>query len=257
MPILPNSPQTRIEVCSHSQTRPTAQDPTAQNPTTPIHDKFYRILLRFKKEGKISSETMTNMRQLHPQLYAQPKIHKLGAPIRPVVSFYNTPLSALHKVIAHFLKPLALANSSIRLKDTNDFKQHLNTTGHPNFSYHTSLDIKSLYTSCDIKKSLSTTILHFQEKPHLLSPNISASTIHSLYISVSTTPTLNSTANSTHNWRNNGIPTCVELAEIRVADVENTALTTYTDPPNIYDTLLTTALETFVINHTRMDSSTS
>ena len=90
------------------------------------------------------------LRQLHPwwpQLYGQPKIPKLGAPIRPVVSFYNTPLSSLHTVLAHLLKPLA--NSSIHLKDTNDFKQHLNTTGHPNFPYHTSLDIKSLYTSCN------------------------------------------------------------------------------------------------------------
>ena len=70
-----------------------------KDPTTPIHDKLYRILLKCKKEGKINSETMRNMRQLHPrwpQLYVQPKIHKLGAPIRPVVSFYNTPLSALH-----------------------------------------------------------------------------------------------------------------------------------------------------------------
>ena len=81
-----------------------------KDPTTPIHDKLYRILLKFKKEGKINSETMRNMRQLHPrwpQLYGQPKIHKLGAPIRPVVSFYNTPLSALHKVLAHYLKPFS------------------------------------------------------------------------------------------------------------------------------------------------------
>ena len=122
---------------------------------------------------KNSTESSSNSkkRQLHPrwpQLYGQPKIHKLGAPIHPVVSFYNTPLSALHKFIAHYLKPLA--NSSIRLRDTNDFKQHLNTTGHPYFSYHTSLDINSLYTSCNMKKSLSTTILHFQDKPHLLPP---------------------------------------------------------------------------------------
>ena len=31
-----------------------------------------------------------------------------------------------------------------------------------------------------------------------------------------------------------GSPLVVELAEIRVADVENTALTTYKDPPNTY-----------------------
>ena len=130
-----------------------------KEPTTPIHNKLYRIFLKFKKEGKINSETMRNIRQLHPrwpQLYGQPKIHKLAAPICPVVSLYNTPLSALHKVLARYLKPLA--NSSIRLKDTNDFKQHLNTTGHPNFPY--------------------------QSNP--FDP------------SVLTTPTLNSTANSTH-----------------------------------------------------------
>ena len=31
-----------------------------------------------------------------------------------------------------------------------------------------------------------------------------------------------------------GSPLVVDLAEIRVADVENTALTTYKDPPNTY-----------------------
>ena len=52
-----------------------------------------------------------------------------------------------------------------------------------------------------------------------------------------------------------GSPLVVELAEIRVADVENTALTTYKTLPTPTDTLSTTELETFVINHTRMDSS--
>ena len=47
-----------------------------------------------------------------------------------------------------------------------------------------------------------------------------------------------------------GSPLVVELAEIRVSDVENTALTTT-------DNLSTTELETFVINHTRIDSSTT
>ena len=173
------------------------------------------------------------MRQLHPrwpQLYGQPNIHKLGAPIRPVVSFYNTPLSAHHKVLAHYLKPLA--NSSIRLKDTNNFKQHLNTTGHPNFPYHTSLDIKSLYTSCDIKKSL----LHFQDKPHLLPPNISASTIQSLisFCLDNSYLEFNGQFYSQDTGGTMGSPLVVELAEIRVADVENTALTTYKDPPNTY-----------------------
>ena len=77
-------------------------------------------------------------------------------------------------------------------------KQHLNTTGLPNFPYHTSLDIKSLYTSCDMKESLSTTILHFHDKPHLLPPTYLLPPSNPLYPFVLTTPTLNSTANSTH-----------------------------------------------------------
>ena len=70
------------------------------------------------------------------QLYGQPKIHKPGDPIRPVVAFCNTPLSTLHKVLAHYLKPLV--HNSIRL---NDFKQHLTSTGLPYHPYHCFLNI--------------------------------------------------------------------------------------------------------------------
>ena len=52
-------------------------------------------------------ETTTSSLASTLWVYGQPKIHKLGAPIRPVVSFYNTLLSALHTVLAHYLKPLA------------------------------------------------------------------------------------------------------------------------------------------------------
>ena len=116
------------------------------------------------------------------------------------------------------------------------FKQHLNTTGHPNFPYHTSLDIKSLYTSCDTKKSLSTTILHFQGKPHLLPPNISASTIQSLisFCLDNSYFEFNGQFYSQDTEGTMGSSLVVKLAEIRVADVENTALTTYKDPPNTY-----------------------
>ena len=121
----------------------------------------------------------------------------LGASIRPVVSFYNTPLSALHKVLAHYLK--TFANSSIRLKD--NFKQHLNTTGHTNFPCHTFLDIKSLE-------------------------------FNGQFYSQDTGGTM-------------GSQLVVELAEIRVADVANTALTTYKDPPNTYRRFFYNGIEDF------------
>ena len=93
------------------------------------------------------------MRVLHPrypQLYGQPKIHKPDAPIRPIVSFYNTPLSALHKVLAHYLKPLT--QNSFRLRDSVHCKQLLSEPPFNNatYPYLASLDVKALYTNCDM-----------------------------------------------------------------------------------------------------------
>ena len=89
------------------------------------------------------------MRQLNPQrlqLYGNPKIHKPSAFIRPVVAFCNTPLSARHNILAHYLKPLT--QNSIRLKDSHNLKQHLtsSSTGLSSHPYHCSLKIKSLYS---------------------------------------------------------------------------------------------------------------
>ena len=69
------------------------------------------------------------MRNLHPRwplLYggfpqkflSLTQVPRFTNPIRPVVSFYNTPLQALHKVLATYLKPLA--QNPLRLKDSSD-----------------------------------------------------------------------------------------------------------------------------------------
>ena len=95
------------------------------------------------------------------------------------------------------------------LEQTKPIFNKYKLLGHPNFPYHTFLDIKSLYTSCDMKKSLSTTILNFQDKPHLLPPNISASTIQSLisFCLDNSYFEFNGQFYSRH-WRNDGISTC-------------------------------------------------
>ena len=178
---------------------------------------------------------MRNMRQLHPQWpqpYGQPKIHKLGAQIRSALLF---PSTTYPPQISSPLKPLA--NSSIHLKDNNDFKQYLNKSilldipTSPTTPPWTSNFSKGRVTNV-MKKSLSTTILHFQDKPQLLPPTYLLPSSNPLYPSVYTTPTLNSTANSTQKpleeqWD-------PHLAEIRVSDVGNTTLTTNKVPPNTY-----------------------
>ena len=70
------------------------------------------------KENKISKSFHDSSRVPHPRpphIYGLPKIHKEGTPIRPIVAFCNSPLSALHKQLSEILKPLTL--SPLRLKD--------------------------------------------------------------------------------------------------------------------------------------------
>ena len=80
------------------------------------------------------------MRHLYPRwpqyLYGQPKIQKTGAHIRPVVSFYNTPLQALHKALAHYLKPLAQNPLQLKGPDSSDFKQRMDSSLNPFSSVH-------------------------------------------------------------------------------------------------------------------------
>ena len=93
-----------------------------KNPTDSLSRKLDNVLKKLLKEGKISKTFHDNSRVLHPrapQLYGLPKIHKPGNPLRPIVSFYDTPLSALHKQLSEVLKPLTL--SELRLKNTEDF----------------------------------------------------------------------------------------------------------------------------------------
>ena len=138
-----------------------------------LSSKLDYLLNRYVKEGKIDAATRKSMRVLHPrypQLYGQPKIHKPNAPIRPIVSFYNTPLSAIHKVLPSYLKPLA--QNRLRLKDSQHFKQRLTDPEFQNdeYTYLASLDVKALYTNCDMRKATDTAVAQFRSKPHLLPP---------------------------------------------------------------------------------------
>ncbi len=207
------------------------------NPTSSLTTKLDNILRKQHKDGKIDKKTQQSMRVLHPrypQLYGQPKIHKPDAPIRPIVAFYNTPLSALHKVLSHYLKPLA--QSPLRLKDSTDFKNHLHSTTTPSYPYHASLDVKALYTNCDMRAATATAIATFRRKPDLLPSNMTAETVGSLitFCLDNSYFEFNGDFYKQNTGGTMGSPLIVELAEIRTAETEQHALATCPDPPHTY-----------------------
>ena len=61
---------------------------------------------------------------LEPKFYGQPKIHKPGAPICPIVSYSGSLLYNLNKYIANILKAYVIDENNSAKHSTTFFKLH-------------------------------------------------------------------------------------------------------------------------------------
>ena len=139
------------------------------------------ILNKLLKDKKISKQLHDDSRVLHPrppQIYGLPKIHKPGNPLRPIVSFYGTPLSALHKQLSDILKPPTQSN--LQLKNTEDFLDKFRQNMDPAHGYYCSLDVKSLYTSCNMHTAVDIVMEKIRSNPEILPADITPEGINSL-----------------------------------------------------------------------------
>ena len=246
MKILPSDKGNSIVILTHKQYHDKVQEhidegpytELSKDPTSTLPSKLDRILKRLLTDNKITKSFYDSCRNLHPrspQLYGTPKIHKVNCPIRPIVSFYNTPLIALHKTLAHYLKPLS--NSNLRLKDSNDMIQILRSiTDTSSHSYFCSLDIKSLYTSCNMKHAQRIVKTKLHDHPSLLPSNISPTAFGTLisFCLDNSYFEYNNKFFAQNSGGPMGSPLTVELAEIRVTELETIALNTSPQPPSLY-----------------------
>ena len=96
--------------------------------------------------------------------------------------------------------------------------------------------MQSLYTSCDMRLATKTAITTFEQNPHLLPSNLTSTTLGTLITFCLDNSYLefNGSFYSQDEGGTMGSPLIVELAEIRLAEVENMALSSSTDPPSSY-----------------------
>ncbi|KAL5258875.1 hypothetical protein ACHWQZ_G009366 [Mnemiopsis leidyi] len=73
-----------------------------------------------------------------------------------------------------------MAQNPLRLKDSSDFKQRLESSLDPSFPYHCSLDVQALYTSCDMRLATTTAITSFEQNPGVLPSNLTSTTLGTL-----------------------------------------------------------------------------
>ena len=93
------------------------------DPTGRTERDLNQRLLLLKKSGRISEETYKLLRSsdgLAPRLYGLPKIHKEGVPLRPIVSFVNSPAYNVSRYLARVLSPV-VGNTDNTVKNSQHF----------------------------------------------------------------------------------------------------------------------------------------
>ena len=84
--------------------------PLDRDPTVSLERRMNSRLLDLRKAGQLHPDTYSWLRSSAsrvPLLYGRPKVHKPGAPLRPIVLFVSSPMYELSKFLAGLLSPIA------------------------------------------------------------------------------------------------------------------------------------------------------
>lgn len=97
---------------------------------------------------------LSPMNPTTPKLYGQIKLHKNGHPIRPVVSFTNSPASIISKLISQKLPTLLNYNSTYSINNSAILTEELMKLKICEDHIMVSFDVSNLYTNVPIKETL-------------------------------------------------------------------------------------------------------
>ena len=89
-----------------------------------------------------------------PSFYGQPIIHKLGVPIRPIVSYSGSPLYNLNKYIANILKAYAKDKNN-NAKSSTTFSNYIRNVPIEDHEMMVSFNVNYLYTNIPIIDALN------------------------------------------------------------------------------------------------------
>ena len=117
-----------------------------------MQNKNNNIIKKWRNANYINDEE-SNKLKIHnaqaPKLYGLPKLHKNNIPLRPIISYVQSPFYNLSKFLANCIKPLINGNAYY-IKNSFGFKNFVDkVTLKDNFKL-ISLDVVSLYTNIPI-----------------------------------------------------------------------------------------------------------
>ena len=112
---------------------------------------------------------------LSPKLYGLPKIHKVGTPLRPIVSKSDSITYGVIKELAYIIKP-SVVQSHHHLKNAQHFVQQIHNKRMEPGEVMISYNVKALFTSVPVDPSIhigqqkSSTVSHITTKDHHVRP---------------------------------------------------------------------------------------
>ena len=121
----------------------------SSDPTMRLKNKLINMLKSIKAMGGIKEELHRRLYPTgvgSPKFYVLPKIHKVGMPLRPIVSSTGTVTYQTSKELARILKPL-VGKSPHHVKNTQDFIDQIKDIHLNQDQCMMSYDVKALFTS--------------------------------------------------------------------------------------------------------------
>ena len=132
-----------------------------------IKDILESLMIKGEISEKIYEETKP-FGSVRPRLYGLPKTHKLGNPLRPILSMISSPQHKLARYLNDLLSPVLKHYSTFTVKDSFDFAAMIRETEASN-TYMASFDVKSLFTNVPLEETIDicTESLYKLEKPRI------------------------------------------------------------------------------------------
>ena len=169
-----------------------------------------------------------------PRFYGLPKVHKVSVPLRPIVSFINSPTYNLSKFLSRILSSLLVNRYSVR--NSKEFVDYVKNFAISENEILVSFDVVSLFTSVPVDKALGLVL-------DLLSSDESLASRTSLDISDITIGLEHCFSSTVFSYKNSffkqiyGTPmgSCISpnVASIYMEHIEHTAITTFHTPPPV------------------------
>jgi hypothetical protein len=123
-----------------------------KDPSQSTKRKLISKLLALKKDGKLDDYTYDVVyptAEVTPRFYALPKIHKTGAPLRPIVSSIGAVTYPIAKLLAKIIQPVVGKNGH-HIQNVKDFADKVSDITLSEEETMISFDVTALFTSVPV-----------------------------------------------------------------------------------------------------------